>query len=196
MSNVNELISALDSLEYADKKIGDVWLMPQPDVCLMFAVTEYGEAVNDQINSMNAGFARNNVQRSPDVAKELADVAMMLLKYYAAAYGFDRAKKVLLDSVKKAETEKNSKSFLDTLRDLGVDVNVVNDIIKIGGIVTYAMMMMQSRGVNPAVDVIVASALLLIAGNELFASKPLSQYIKEKIDATIEKVQMRQMVIQ
>lgn len=201
MSIRSEIISSLDTLEYAEKEIGTVWRMPSPEDCIDFAGTEVGEVINDSINMRSAGYARNNSQRSPEVAKELADVAMMLLKYFASAYGFEKARGMLDKIFGRAEKEVNGPddelpgTFLEFLKMSGIDSKMLTDIAKISALVSYAMMMMQAKGIGPNVDTIIASTLFLIAGNEMFSEKPLSEYIKDKIQATIEKVKTRSMNI-
>jgi NTP pyrophosphatase (non-canonical NTP hydrolase) len=56
----------------------DWWLTPSPDDCLRYAFTEAGELMDAWLRSKRPDDARNN-DRQRDVAKELADVAIMLV---------------------------------------------------------------------------------------------------------------------
>lgn len=196
-----QLLASIDALDYADQRIGHVWKMPSPDHCLRFAKTEEGEVHNDIINSELAGYARNNTQRAPDVAKELADTGMMLLKYLMSAYGVKIAKDMLMNAAKRIEESSTDDkkplpgAFESFLKSAGINKNTVSDLAIIGSLISYAMMLMESNGVNPNLDTVVISALFLIAGHELFANKPFSGYITEKVAKTIEKVTTREMNI-
>lgn len=196
-----QLVASIDALDYADQKIGHVWKMPTPEHCLRFAKTEEGEVHNDIINSELAGYARNNVQRTPDVAKELADTGMMLLKYLMSAYGYKMAKEMLVNASKRSEEFQSQdkkqlpSAFESFLKHAGIDKNVVSDLSIIGSLISYAMMLIETRGISPNVDAVVISTLFLIAGHELFADKPFSGYITEKVARTIEKVTTREMNI-
>lgn len=194
------IMHSVDLLVETDEKIGDVWKTPSPYDCIRFAMTEVGEVVNDQINLQSAGYARNNFQRAPVVAKELADVGMMLLKYFLAVYKSPEKIKEVITEKTKELTDKNGKlilpeTFVNFLKSFGIDPQVVSDISKIAILVSYSMMMMEAQGPGASVETIIVATLMLIVGHELFAEQTFSEYLDKKLGETIKKVTTREMKI-
>ena len=60
------------------RKYSQWWATPDPDDCLRYAFTEAGELMDAWLRSKRPDDARNN-DRQRDVAKELADIAIMLV---------------------------------------------------------------------------------------------------------------------
>ena len=191
----------------ADQKIGHVWKMPTPYDSIQFAFTETAEVVNDRINQQQAGYARNNFQRSPNIVKELTDVGMMLLKYFLSSLDMDMktvgdvlmaaTNRIVKDNKLLITIKRNAEStWIWFLKEV-VENPVSSDISKIAAIVAYAMTMIESYGTatHPGIQTLVAAALFLIAGHELFAEKSFVEYLKEKLVQTEEKVITRSMNI-
>ena len=200
MSELDQLISGVSVLADADMQIGDVWRMPTPVDCVSFALTEYGELVNDQINMKSAGYARNHMQRSPDMVKELTDVGMMLLKYFLSVYKGEAPTIEAIKNKAKEVTDENNNlvlppAFVTFLKSFGIDPQAISDITKIGMLVTYAMALIEAHGPGADVETVIVTALMLVAGHELFAEHKFVTMLTNKINATIKKVTTREMNI-
>lgn len=211
---LEEINKSLDLLLDADAQIGDVWKMPTPHDSVRFAVTEvgetarevlldtmskYGQTVNADINSEKKGYARNNVQTSANIAKELADVGMMILKYFLS-----REKEEDVVSAKEVIWKEGRiyisddgivyvpqpvAEAVEKAKESGIDPDVVSII---GMLLSYGMMLTKTGG-NTMADAVLAGALFLVVTHEVFQETSFYSYLQEKIKRTIDKVKNREM---
>lgn len=66
------------------KEFGHIWILPILPDCMDFTMSEFGE-VFDACMQLNTIYFRNNA-RDTDINAEIADVIMMLVKYYIHTY--------------------------------------------------------------------------------------------------------------
>lgn len=84
------------------------WKQPDPFKAVAFMVTEAGEALSDAMSAEDAGFVRNNYEKTRNwvgVDEEVADTIIMALRYFAAR-GYS-AEQAVLSKIERMDEKKH-----------------------------------------------------------------------------------------
>ena len=76
-----------DKMNYVDAQVGDIWKMPDPLSCILYAITEANEVLESILLQVRSSDSRNNKKAEDfDTATELFDVLMMVLRHYISLH--------------------------------------------------------------------------------------------------------------
>ena len=214
-SVIDQALAGLDLIRDTDDEIGHVWKLPDEHDSVRFAVTEtseaveemliletyskFGSAVNTEINNQGKDYARNNAQTNSNLAKELTDVGMMILKYFLARDNSNSSSKEVIKTTGEYSITDGGvilipDELLPPIKKSIEDFDINPDTLSVIGMsLSYAMMLTKSVPGMVYADIILASALFLVISHDVFKETSFVKMLKEKLTRTKDKVNNREM---